>query len=287
MDYGFVRSRRARRLLVRAVMTAAAALAVSSSVASAATDGRSRDFDQGWKFALVNSADTTDPTGAYADAMDPSFDDSSWRSVDVPHDWSNELAFTNAPGAGTDSGTGWLPGGLGWYGKTFTLPAADAGKRISLEFDGVYEDSYVYVNDHLVGNHPYGYTGFAVDLTPFAHTGGAAKNVVAVKVQNKLPGSRWYPGSGIERNVHLVVTDPDPRRPSWDVRDDAGSCQHLRVGTLRDGQRQDHHRGRRRAQPARWSDQSRAGFQRRRRGVGGLFGDGGDRSRKSTAVTCV
>ena len=82
------------------------------------------------------------------------------------------------------------------------------GKQISLEFDGVYEDSVIYVNGQQVGSHPYGYTGFSVDLTPVAKTDGVTKNVVAVKVQNKLPGSRWYPGSGIERNVHLIVTDP-------------------------------------------------------------------------------
>jgi len=221
MIHELARTRRARRLVpavacaavtlavISAVPTANAATAAGLPVTSAATGARTiEDFDHGWKFALVNSADTTDPTGAYADAMDPGFDDSSWRSVDVPHDWSNELAFTNAPGAGTDSGTGWLPGGLGWYRKTFTLPPAEAGKRISLEFDGVYEDSYVYLNGQLVGNHPYGYTGFAVDLTPLVHTDGVTENVVAVKVQNKLPGSRWYPGSGIERNVRLIVTDP-------------------------------------------------------------------------------
>jgi beta-galactosidase len=82
-----------------------------------------------------------------------------------------------------------------------------ADKRISLAFDGVYMDSYVYVNGQLVGNHPYGYTGFALDVTDAVHTDGRTPNVVAVKVQNQLPSSRWYSGSGIYRNVHLVVTD--------------------------------------------------------------------------------
>ena len=84
------------------------------------------------------------------------------------------------------------------------MPASE----ISLEFDGVYEDSSSTSTASHVANHPYGYTGFAVDLTPLVKTDGVTKNVVAVKVQNKLPGTRWYPGSGIERNVHLVVTDP-------------------------------------------------------------------------------
>jgi beta-galactosidase len=167
---------------------------------------RSQDFDQGWRFALVNPDGITDPTGAYADAGRPGFDDSSWRRVNLPHDWSIELNPTAT--GGTNSGTGFLQGGLGWYRKTFTLPPSLAGKRISAEFDGVYMDSSVYVNGTLAGSHPYGYTGFDIDLTKLAHTDGATPNVIAVKVQNQLPSSRWYSGSGIYRNVHLVVTDP-------------------------------------------------------------------------------
>jgi beta-galactosidase len=172
----------------------------------AAADPRSQDFDQGWKFALVNPDGITDPTGAYANAYLPGYDDATWRKVNLPHDWSIELNPT-ASGT-TDAGTGFLQGGLGWYRKTFTLPASMAGKRISVEFDGVYMDSYVYVNGELAGNHPYGYTGFEVDLTKSAHTDGKTPNVLAVKVQNQLPSSRWYSGSGIYRNVHLVVTEP-------------------------------------------------------------------------------
>ena len=168
--------------------------------------GRSQDFDKGWKFALVNPAGITDPTSAYTHAPDPGFDDSSWRGVDLPHDWSIERDPT--PTGGTDGGTGFLQGGLGWYRKTFILPPSMAGKRISAEFDGVYMDSYVYLNGRQIGNHPYGYTGFNVDLTGIAHTDGRTPNVLAVKVQNQLPSSRWYSGSGIYRNVHLTVTDP-------------------------------------------------------------------------------
>src|SRR3954462_12684767 len=118
----------------------AMALAALLLAAPAHADTRDRDFDAGWKFALVNPADITDPTGAYANAMSPSYDDSAWRSLDVPHDWSIEL---NPTTVGTQGGTGYLQGGLGWYRKTFTLPPADAGKQISVEFDGVYMDSYV------------------------------------------------------------------------------------------------------------------------------------------------
>jgi beta-galactosidase len=189
-------------LAVPLVVLAGVALAAFSAPALA----RTSDFDAGWRFALVNPAGITDPTGAYADAQDPSFDDSSWRRVDLPHDWSIELDPT--PAGGTTSGTGFLPGGLGWYRKTFTLPRSASGKHIAVEFDGVYMDSQVYVNGRLAASHAYGYTGFEVDVAPFVHTDGRTPNVIAVKVQNQLPSSRWYSGSGIYRNVHLVVTDP-------------------------------------------------------------------------------
>jgi beta-galactosidase len=182
------------------------ASAQSSGRPGAVKTDRSSDFDAGWKFALVNKTGITDPTGAYTNAADPAYDDSSWRSLDLPHDWSIELDPTDA--AGTSSGTGFLQGGLGWYRKDFTLPRSLAGKRISVEFDGIYMDSSVYLNGKLLANHPYGYTGFPVDLTGLAHTDGKTRDVLAVQVRNQLPSSRWYSGSGIYRNVHLVVTDP-------------------------------------------------------------------------------
>ncbi|HVQ95667.1 MAG TPA: glycoside hydrolase family 2 TIM barrel-domain containing protein [Mycobacteriales bacterium] len=166
---------------------------------------RTVSLDRGWRFALVNPDGITDPTGAFADAASPAYDDSGWRQVDVPHDWSIELAPRAGPG--TTSGTGFLPGGLGWYRKTFTLPPALAGRRVSVEFDGVYMDSSVFLNGQLLGTHPYGYTGFAFDLTG-AHADGVTPNVLAVQVRNQLPSSRWYSGSGIYRNVRLVVTGP-------------------------------------------------------------------------------
>ncbi|ULR55186.1 glycoside hydrolase family 2 TIM barrel-domain containing protein [Streptomyces deccanensis] len=160
----------------------------------------------GWRFALVNPGGITDPTGEYADAARPGYDDSAWRQVAVPHDWSIELAPTTEHG--TTSGTGFFPGGLGWYRTAFTLQPSLVGKRISVEFDGVYMDSYVHCNGTEVGRHPYGYTGFAFDLTDLLHTDGTTENVIAVKVQNRLPSSRWYSGSGIYREARLVVTDP-------------------------------------------------------------------------------
>jgi beta-galactosidase len=188
------------------VSVAASGRAAAARPLPAETAQRSVELADGWRFALVDPAGITDPTGAYADAADPGYDDSGWREVPVPHDWSIEL--TPTPDPGTTGGTGFLPGGLGWYRNTFTLPENLAGKRISVEFDGVYMDSYIYCNGELAGNHPYGYTGFAFDLTGLLHTDGSTANVIAVKVQNQLPSSRWYSGSGIYRNARLVVTDP-------------------------------------------------------------------------------
>jgi beta-galactosidase len=171
-----------------------------------AAGGRTVPLRDGWRFALVNPSGITDPTGAYARAAEPGYDDSKWWRVAVPHDWSIELSPTTEHG--TTSGTGFLPGGLGWYRIAFTLPRAYAGKCVSVEFDGVYMDSSVYCNGKLVGEHPYGYTGFALDLTDLLHTDGTTANVIAVKVQNQLPSSRWYSGSGIYREARLVVTEP-------------------------------------------------------------------------------
>jgi beta-galactosidase len=185
-------------------MVVATAFAGALAPEAGAHGQRTSDFDRGWKFALVNAADITDPTGAYAHAADTGYDDSPWRTVDLPHDWSIELDPTPE---GTTSDTGYFQGGLGWYRKTFKLPRAHAHKSLSLEFDGIYMDSVVYLNGKQVAAHPYGYTGFAVDLED-AHADGRTKNVVAVQVRNKLPSSRWYSGSGIYRHVHLVATDP-------------------------------------------------------------------------------
>jgi len=179
---------------------------IAGTAAGPQPGARAYDFGPDWRFALVTAAGVTDPTGAYASAYEPGFDDSGWRVVDVPHDWSIELAPVDA--SYTASGNGFLPGGLGWYRKTFTLPRWMAGQRISVEFDGVYMNSDVYVNGQLLGNHPYAYTGFSYDLTGLVHTDGTTPNVIAVQASNQIPSSRWYSGSGIYRNVRIVVTDP-------------------------------------------------------------------------------
>ena len=150
--------------------------------------------DAGWKFFLG------DPSGAEA----PAFSDESWRTVDLPHDWSIESKPDKDNPSG--SGGGYFPGGIGWYRKTFHTGADWQGKRVSIEFDGVYRDATVYLNGHTLGTHPYGYTAFTFDLTPELNFSGV--NVLAVRVDNSAqPNSRWYSGSGIYRHVRVVVTD--------------------------------------------------------------------------------
>ncbi|MFF2204754.1 glycoside hydrolase family 2 TIM barrel-domain containing protein [Streptomyces sp. NPDC058145] len=203
-------TRRSVLVAATAAPTAGALLGARTALAadaSGAAGGRHTvPLRDGWRFAPADPDGGAEGSGAYAGAAEPGYDDSGWRQVAVPHDWSIEQTPTTEHG--TTSGTGFFPGGLGWYRLAFTLPPAYAGRRISVEFDGVYMDSYVYCNGTEAGRHPYGYTGFAVDLTDLVHTDGRTGNVLAVKVRNQLPSSRWYSGSGIYREARLVVTEP-------------------------------------------------------------------------------
>ncbi|MEO6802894.1 MAG: sugar-binding domain-containing protein, partial [Granulicella sp.] len=152
--------------------------------------------DYGWRFLLG------DPSGAEA----PSFADSAWRSVDLPHDWSIESKPDKDAPSG--AGEGFFKTGTGWYRKTFKAPGDWKGRRISIEFDGVYEHATVYLNGHKLGTHAYGYTAFSFDLTP--ELSYSRSNVLAVRVDNSAqPNSRWYTGSGIYRHVRVVVTNPE------------------------------------------------------------------------------
>ncbi|MEI6645921.1 MAG: glycoside hydrolase family 2 TIM barrel-domain containing protein [bacterium] len=134
-----------------------------------------------------------------------SFDDSKWRTLDLPHDWSIELPFDSKMPGG--SSVGYLPGGLGWYRKTFAIPETSRGKQVFVDFDGVYMDSTVWINGHLLGGQPYGYTSFQFELTPYLKFGGE-KNVIAVRVNVIHSTARWYPGAGIYRRVWLTTMDP-------------------------------------------------------------------------------
>ena len=132
--------------------------------------------------------------------------DSKWRQLDLPHDWSIEGQFSENAPAGTGGGA--LPGGIGWYRKTFTVPATSKGKHIFIEFDGVYRNSEVWINGHYLGKRPYGYSTFEYELTSHL-VYGTKPNEIKVKVDNsQQPNSRWYFGSGIYRNVWLTTLDP-------------------------------------------------------------------------------
>ena len=140
-------------------------------------------------------------------ADQPSFDDSGWRTLDVPHDWSIEGPFDEKNPTGR--GGGFLPAGVGWYRQLFRLPAGLSGQRVEVEFGGIMANSRVWINGHLVGSRPSGYVGVNYDLTEYVHTGDEAPNLLAVRVDNlQQPASRWYTGAGIYDRVRLNVTDP-------------------------------------------------------------------------------
>ena len=156
---------------------------------------RIENFCQNWKFHI----------GDIKDANNCGFDDSEWGELNLPHDWSIEGNFSNEHPA--TPGGGALPGGIGWYRKTFTLSENEKDKLIFIDFDGIYENSEVWINGHYLGKRPYGYSSFRYELTHYLNYGDK-ENTIAVKVNNShQPNSRWYSGSGIYRNVHLVHTN--------------------------------------------------------------------------------
>jgi beta-galactosidase len=189
--------------------------------------GRDLAFDEGWRFHR----------GDVEDAEAVSFDDSHWRMLDLPHDWSIEdlTSVSEATGEGTiwvggntptrigpfdlalsagQEATGWVVGGTGWYRKRFRAPLSGAKSETEIRFDGIYMNADVWLNGQHVGFHPYGYTSFAYDLTPYINRGG--ENVLAVRVRNEGMNSRWYSGSGIYRHVWLTLTEK-VRIPLWGV----------------------------------------------------------------------
>ena len=164
-------------------------------LAQESSSTRVRDsFDFGWKFL----------DGDAPGAQSPKFSDASWRDVDLPHDWSIEGSFDkDAPSSGPG---GYLPTGIGWYRKNFHVPESDRDKVVVLEFDGVYQNSEVWINGQYLGLRPYGFVPFSYELTPHLNIGG--DNVVAVRVDNsKQTNCRWYTGSGIYRHTWLLTTN--------------------------------------------------------------------------------
>lgn len=157
--------------------------------------GNILNFNKEWKFFL----------GDAPGASDPDYNDSEWRNLNLPHDWSIEGEF-KADNPATPGG-GALPGGIGWYRKNFTISGQDKDKLICIDFDGIYQNSEVWINGHYLGKRPYGYISFRYELTPYLKY-DEEENVLAVKVDNsQQPNSRWYSGSGIYRNVWLVKTN--------------------------------------------------------------------------------
>ena len=161
----------------------------SAVMSCSSSSGRSiEDFNFGWRFCLGDDASWSSP----------GFDDSAWRQLRLPHDWSIEGEFSPEHPAGVNGGA--LPGGIGWYRKHFKTPE---GERAAVEFDGIYMNSTVWINGIEAGGRPYGYSSFNVDLSGMLNPEGE-DNVIAVKVDHsKQPSGRWYTGSGIYRNVRL------------------------------------------------------------------------------------
>ncbi|HKU73542.1 MAG TPA: DUF4982 domain-containing protein [Pyrinomonadaceae bacterium] len=182
------------------MLMAVFALFTFSALALAQRPGNVVLFDDDWRFQRggAQGAEATD------------FDDSRWRRLDLPHDWSIEDQQGKKtpfdPAAISQVSGGFTTGGTGWYRKTFDITQGHKGKRIVIQFDGIYMNAAVWLNGRLVGEHPYGYTSFWFDLTDKINFGG--RNVVAVKVRNEGENSRWYSGSGIYRHVWMKTLDP-------------------------------------------------------------------------------
>ncbi|HQE35289.1 MAG TPA: glycoside hydrolase family 2 TIM barrel-domain containing protein, partial [Flavobacterium alvei] len=152
------------------------------------------DFNKNWNFKL----------GDYPKAINANFSTADWRSLQLPHDWSIEGAFNKDNP--TKQAQGFLPAGKGWYRKVFTVPANWKNKTVSVEFDGVFKNSEVFINGHSLGIRPNGYISFSYELSQYLNFG--KQNIIAVKVDNDAqPNSRWYTGSGIYRNVRLVASE--------------------------------------------------------------------------------
>ncbi len=159
------------------------------------------NFNSGWKFFK----------GELPDGQKPGLDDSNWRLLDLPHDWSIEGPFSRE----FASGTGFLPAGTGWYRKSFKVENYEKERKVFISFDGVYDNSEVWINGKYLGKRPNGYIAFQYDLTPYVNFGG--ENLVAVKADHsKFGDSRWYTGSGIYRNVSLIFT-PAIHIDKWGV----------------------------------------------------------------------
>ena len=187
-----------KRSLFTVLATLLLFIAASAEVSAQVSFGSSELFNKGWKFVL----------GDNPESSSPAFDDTSWQEVNVPHDWSVSMPTSRDK----YSCTGWLPGGIGWYRKSFEL-GKEPGERYYLYFEGVYNRSTVYLNERELGSRPNGYISFMYEITDCLAHGGP--NTLAVRVDHSREAdSRWYTGSGIYRNVWLVKA-PDRHFAQW------------------------------------------------------------------------
>jgi beta-galactosidase len=183
-----------RFVIIALAVGSVMALAFTSCCTAPPRTRTTESLTQGWRFAM----------GDVPRGEKPDLNDGGWRELSIPHDWSIEGAFSKDHPA--TPGGGALPGGIGWYRRSFTVSPADSGRLVFVEFDGVYRNSDVWINGHHLGRRPYGYSSFRYELTPFLNPPGRP-NLLAVRVDNAAqPNSRWYSGSGIYRNVRLVTT---------------------------------------------------------------------------------
>ncbi|MGB7265358.1 MAG: beta-galactosidase GalA, partial [Terracidiphilus sp.] len=194
--------------------------------AAAAEPGAGRErllLDFGWRFHFGDACDAAkdfgfgsgrsgnfQKTGGFLAAGSLAFDDSDWKPIDLPHDWAIELPFTNDPALLSKGfyplGRNYPTTSIGWYRRIFEIPAADAGKRLTIEFDGAYRETMVVFNGFYIGQHSGGYDPFHFDVTDFANPGG--RNVLLVRVDATLSDGWFYEGAGIYRHVWLGKTNP-------------------------------------------------------------------------------
>jgi beta-galactosidase len=193
------------KILFLLFLLANAGLLLAQHRSTVESPNRKLDFDYGWKFFR----------GDDSQAQQPDFNDSKWRTVDVPHDWSiedlpnqkeNETVGPFSITSVGKSSTGHTVGGIGWYRKKFKLNSSGEKRIVKIHFDGVYMISDVWINGHHLGTHPNGYTAFHYDLSKYLNPSGK-ENIIAVKVSNEGKNSRWYTGSGIYRHVWLTQTN--------------------------------------------------------------------------------
>jgi beta-galactosidase len=177
------------KIIVSLLLLLTSAIGLSGQVSI----GEQLKINKNWKFQMG------DPRAAAS----PDYDDSRWRQLDLPHDWSAEGPYSPH----LASATGYLPGGIAWYRKSLEIPAGMQDKKVFIYFEGVYRDGEVFINGISLGMRPNGYISYMHDLTPYINFGG--ENKIAVRVDHsKSADSRWYTGSGIYRDVYLVYANP-------------------------------------------------------------------------------